>query len=194
MRAVRLRLLACLCLSYAACGDGGKPSPSDDATTGADTTGTYLPKPSDFAGFHEWDSFPNDAVAGAPKHDATLGPMTVYINKLPEPGSSEFPVGTLIVKETQEDDVTARRVFARAKRGGKYNASGAVGWEWFELKNNANGTVFQRWRGLGPPPPGEEDSCTGGYGGDSKGGCNACHMPVRDNDFVWTTGLQLSEF
>jgi hypothetical protein len=194
MRKLCLRVLASLWVLSAGCGDsGGTPAQPEDPSANEDP-GTYLPKPSDFARFHEWDSFPNDAVEGAPPHDATLGPMTVYINKLPAPGSTEFEVGTLIVKETNEDDPTVRRVFARAKRGGKYNKSGAVGWEWFELANNANGTVAQRWRGLGPPPPGEEDSCTTGYGGDAKGGCNACHLPVSDNDYVWTTGLQLSDF
>jgi hypothetical protein len=69
------------------------------------------------------------------------------------------------------------------KRGGNYDSSGAVDWEWFELKNLDDAHVTILWRGVGPP------------GGETYGGnptvCNDCHAGARSNDFVWTAGLAL---
>ena len=127
----RLSILGMLAVSLLSC--AGK----DPGTSNAAETSTFLPNLSDFADFHTWPSFPagNDAIADSIH---LVGPRRVYINKLPKPGSTEFAAGTIIVKETQQDDVTARDVIARAKRGGTFNAEGAVGWEWWELKNTAN--------------------------------------------------------
>ena len=134
----------------------------------------------DFQGFVDWPSlalqFPS--VSGSP-HAA--GPRTVFINHEPPPDATAFPVGTIIVKRTEADG----QLFARAKRGGDYNASGAVGWEWFELTTSASGAVAIKWRGFGPPL-GEA------YGGDPAAGCNACHKLAVDNDYVLTPGLTLA--
>jgi hypothetical protein len=154
---------------------------------------TYFPNATDFNGFHDWISMPAVAPPGSPTGPHALGPMTLYIKKLPPKGSTAFPAGTLIVKETQETDVTKRQTFALAKRGGDYNAAGAKGWEWFQFTNRVDGTVFQRWRGLGPPPvdaTGDTD-CTG-YGGDPEV-CNGCHEAASGNDYVYTIGLTLKD-
>jgi predicted CxxxxCH...CXXCH cytochrome family protein len=98
-----------------------------------------------------------------------------------------FPVGTIIVKETEEADVTQRTVFAMVKRGGGFNATGAVGWEWFKLGDNADGsaTILDR-----SPAP----DWTSPYGAEPVGDCNGCHLLAKSNDDVWDTALQLSRF
>jgi hypothetical protein len=124
---------------------------------------------------------PSDPIATSPH---LTGPRTEYLNKKPAPGSSEFPIGTIIVKEIGGGDVTTRGVFAMVKRGGGYNPEGASNWEWFELANGADGSETIRWRGVGPPL-GEM------YGGDPLGGCNGCHAGSRANDFVQSQRLRL---
>jgi hypothetical protein len=175
-----LRSLAMFALlSAPAC---GSTSSGDEG----DKPATFLPFEDAFQGYHDWKSMPATAKDGPPD-PLHMGPLTVYINKVPPANSSEFPPGTIIVKETNEADVTKRKVFAMAKRGGDFNKTGAVGWEWFELENKANGYVTEKWRGLGPPK-GES------YGGDKNGGCNGCHKKAESNDFIWSDGLQLSSF
>ncbi len=37
------------------------------------------------------------------------------------------------------------------KRGGGFNAEGAVGWEWFELTERDDESVAIKWRGVSAP-------------------------------------------
>ena len=114
------------------------------------------------------------------------GPLTTYINQTPPHGSAHFPVGTIIVKESSEADVTQRRVFAMVKRGGQFNVDGARNWEWFGLVNLSPTLELVEWRGEGPPS-------TVNYG-DSLTSCNDCHGGAASNDGVWTAGLSLASF
>ena len=108
-----------------------------------------------------------------------LGPRTHYINMVPPSGSTEFPVGTIIVEAMEG---ASAHTVAAVKRGGGYN--GGRNWEWFEVKENPVAIV---WRGLGPPN-GES------YGGDPNG-CNTCHSACGgDNDLRCSPYLQLSSF
>jgi len=135
---------------------------------------------SDFVGFRTWTSQSMESpVAGGSTHVSGL--RTVYINALPPPDATAFPVGTMIVKETQADG----KLFARVKRGGGYNATGAVDWEWFEIKEATGGAVVVNWHGVGPPA-GET------YGGDPNAGCNVCHRTASANDFVLSPWLKLA--
>jgi hypothetical protein len=140
-----------------------------------------------FNGFCSWSSAaavaPDDAGDGL--HG--LGPLRVYWNKTPAPGSTAFADGTLIAKSSQEADPTKRTIFAMAKVGGGYNPGGATNWEWYSLQENADCTVTTLWSA--PAPPSTES-----YAGQPVGDCNGCHMLVQDNDFVWDTALQLSSF
>ena len=134
---------------------------------------------SDFADFPSWSSQTFDTtVALGASHVA--GRRTVYINQRPPAGAAEFPVGTLIVKVTETDG----KIFARAKRGGNFNRSGALNWEWFELEEGTAG-LSVRWHGWGPPA-GEM------YGGDAGGACNGCHSAAAANDYVLSPGLVLT--
>jgi hypothetical protein len=157
-------------VALAACGT------TDDAQTGD----TFIAFSSSFTSFRDWTPMPSPGPADDGTYPAdVLGARTHYINMLPPSGSSEFPIGTIIVQSHGTD------LFARVKRGDNFNTSGAHGWEWFELKE---GPVAIVWRGVGPPA-GES------YGGDPKGGCNTCHAEhCAANDYVCAASLQLSSF
>lgn len=157
----------------------------------------------DFEGFHSWPSAPatpapslptvpgGDGVdAGSLAADGGVHvlPLTVYWNHAPPSGSPTFPVGTIIVKETDEPDLTARKIFAMVKRGGDFNATGAVNWEWFELQNSVDDGIVINWRGFGPPS-GSADV----YGGNPTI-CNNCHLIAAANDDVWSSAVQLANF
>jgi hypothetical protein len=184
--------LLALALGVAAVGCNSSP-PAASGTT-------FVAFASDFNGFHSWpyatampspDLPPVDASGVGPDGGATDGgvhpvPETEYW-KIPSPVTAdEFPLRTIIVKETNEVDPTARQVFALVKRGGDFNPTGAVNWEWYELKNNADGSVVISWQGYGPPS-GSADI----YGGNPAV-CNTCHIKAAANDYVWSAALQLS--
>ncbi|MBL8954061.1 MAG: hypothetical protein JNK82_25010 [Myxococcaceae bacterium] len=155
-------------LALWACGPAPEPEPE-----------SFVPFASHFARYTSWESFV--IPGGAQQEDAHVsGDRTLYLKRRPPRGATRYPVGTLIVK------VTPLQVFAMAKRGGGYNAQGAVDWEWLELE----GTVeqpFIRWRGIGAPD-GE------GYGPPGESSCNLCHDGAAHNDFVRAAPLQLSEW
>ncbi len=162
------------------CSNGPSSSSSGD---------TYIAFGSSFAGYEKWEKFDLAAAespgdGGIPLSDAgcaaghdTSANRVGYLSQRPPKGSKEFPVGTIIVKEMQKPTAESGwQVFAMVKRGGGYNASGAKGWEWFEIKKDANLPLIV-WRGVGPPA-GE------GYGAPACGGCNSCHGAAAGNDFV----------
>lgn len=160
------------------------PATTDPAPVGATTFTAFS---QNFSGFHAWTSMPAVSTHAGDTGLHGDGAMTVYINRLPPHGAGEFPVGTIIVKESNGGDVRDRQVFAMVKRGASFNASGAKGWEWFELQGQCGkDEPVISWRGVGPPA-GEK------YGGDTRG-CNPCHANQAENDFVRTDGLTLSSF
>jgi hypothetical protein len=144
----------------------------------------------DFTGFHTWSNAPAAPLPGASDGGDGihgLGPLTVYWNQSPPHGSTSFPVSTIIVKESQQADVTQRVTFAMVKRGCGYNSAGANGWEWFSLEDNADGTATILWRGLAPLA-GQT------YANQPAGDCNGCHQGISSNDYVWDAPLELSKF
>lgn len=156
---------------------------TDDTSTTGDTLIAFA---TNFAGYHDWSDTVIDA-SSTPASTHLAGKRTVYINKTPPSGSTEFPVGTIIVKELEDNAEGEKQVFAMVKRGGGYNSKGAADWEWFELQNADADAVTIVWRGVGPPA-GEK------YAGDPNGGCNVCHGGAADNDFVQTPALDLDTF
>jgi hypothetical protein len=160
--------------------DGGTPALADDGTG-------FIAFQRDFQAFASWTHFELEATAPvgtgpglAAVHLA--GKRVVYVNQMPAHGQTEFAKGTIIVK-TMETGET----FARVKRGGGYNKSGARGWEWFELKPVGADWVIL-WRGITPPT----GVCS--YGGTMGGACNDCHAGFTNNDFVATSALDLTAF
>jgi hypothetical protein len=171
-------------LTLAAC---GSPPPDD--------TGQFVPLQKDFADFRSWTKFdlglglaPVQVDGGAADGGVHVAvPRIIYLNMVPPPGSTAFPVGTILVKTTGEGTATPGDTFAMAKRGGSYNMRGAPGWEWFELTDATDGTPLILWRGI-VPPAGE------GYAGISGGVCNECHAAFAGNDYVGSDKLLLSMF
>jgi hypothetical protein len=142
----------------------------------------FIALPSDFTGFHSWHSIAITADL-APGDSHINGPRHVFYNHKPPAGSTQFPVGTIIVKETDPGPVTQRTVFASVKRGGDFDPTGDVNWEWFSLQNLPDGTESVLWRGPGP-------SSGGVYGTGALGGCNACHGVAKSTDYVMTPQLR----
>ncbi len=184
--------------ALAACSGGG--SSGAGSSSGAPATveaGAPAPALTEFVaqaqtfdGFCAWHS----AVA-TPSGTVPLGvhgtePMNVYWKASPPHGSTQFPVGTVVLKETTEADAGARLVFAMVKRtahGGDYNMTGADGWEWFSLEDNGDCTASILWRG--PQAP-----IVTTYTDLHIGDCNGCHEMAVANDYVWDTALQLTAF
>ena len=142
----------------------------------------FIAETSDFTGFHSWPSIAI-TIDIAPGDSHINGPRHVFFNHAPPAGSTEFPVGTILVKETDPGPVTARTVFASVKRGGDFDPTGDVDWEWFSLQNLADGTEGILWRGPGP-------ASGGVYGNGALGGCNACHGSAMATDYVLTPALE----
>jgi len=140
-----------------------------------------------FDNFCNWSSAPATNSEDASDGIHAPGPLTVYWNNSPPHGSSTFPIRTIIIKESQQADVTTRTAFAMVKRGCGFNADGALNWEWFSLADNGDCTMSQLWRGAFAPA-GET------YSNKPVGDCNGCHGMVVDNDYVWDSALQLSNF
>jgi hypothetical protein len=121
---------------------------------------------SDFEGFRAWPSFKRQAAPDVGGGAHVAGDRTVYINQLPPAGSTAFPKGTIIIKDMGGAEP---KLFAMVKRNESYNPTGAVGWEWFEVKElSGDAVVDVEWHGVGPPD-GEA------YAGNAEGGCNGCH-------------------
>lgn len=148
---------------------------------------TFIAFASHFQGYRTWEvtsiADPGPPPVSSPDGGVDThfgGPRKVYLNKRASPGAAEYPVGTLLVKDVLLGG--GSRTFALAKRSATYNTSGALGWEFFELRVSESGAVTDlKWRGLGPPlGDGDGDP----YGVD--GGCNACHGAARASDSILT--------
>ncbi|HET9988261.1 MAG TPA: hypothetical protein VFQ65_07070 [Kofleriaceae bacterium] len=164
--ALVLAVVAC-----SACGSSPATSDASDAFIAFNPT---------FAPFRTWTMVHDELLDPEGTLPAGVaGPRDQFINVQPATGSSEFPIGTVIV-EVRTD---SGKIFASVKRGGNFNAAGDKNWEYFELQEDP---VKYLWRGLGPP-------LGDTYGGDPNG-CNQCHSQCAANDFVCSPKLQLASF
>jgi hypothetical protein len=176
-----LRALGCCTLLIAAA--GATLVGCSDAAQPVEPTGPFIAFSDAFKGYHSWKSYEIDGPDVDVVHIG--GKKKLFINKLPSAKTGKFPVGTVIIKEQQnEADILKRRVFAMVKRGGTFNVGGADGWEWFEVEpqGDAVDTALLKWRGVGPPS-GEA------YGGDKNGGCNGCHRSGATSDFTMSAPM-----
>jgi hypothetical protein len=150
----------------------------------------------DFANFRTWERVelpPEGACLNAPP-GSPPAPRAVYINRRPPPGATEFPIGTIIVKTTECGDPQTWTIHAMVKRGGGYNAAGALGWEYFELgiarpDSTTPNVPLVNWRGT-VPNDGHGYTDDQGVVQDS---CNSCHATpaARRNDSVLSPSLSL---
>jgi len=156
---------------------------------------TFIPSPADLCAYPSWTKYVEPDGGGdsvlAPGASADSGVIhagngrTEYINQVPPHGSTEFPVGTMIVKTIEGQP----QVFAMAKRGGGYNSNGpggaAINWEWFELDPAACSSGFV-WSGAFPP-------ANQSYGG-TPNACNDCHGGFQSNDYVASPRIVLKDY
>jgi hypothetical protein len=142
----------------------------------------FIATAADFTGFRSWSAIAITADI-APGDSHLNGPRHVFYNRVPAKGATKFPVGTILVKETDPGPLTQRTVFAMVKRGGDYDPTGDVDWEWFQLLNESDGTESIIWRGSGP-------AGGGAYGNGPLGGCDACHGSAERTDYVMTPQLE----
>ena len=164
----------------AACGTSDDTSSTESAASGC-----FLAFNTQYSDFRTWTSYSFDGPGEGDAGVHVAGPRIEYIKAAPPHGSATFPVGTLIVKEVGIGDPANHHIFAMAKRGCDFNASGAKGWEWMEIQEISGGASII-WRGVGPPA-GEV------YGGDPTG-CNSCHVACSDNDSVCSSHVRLTAF
>jgi hypothetical protein len=178
---IRLQLPIGACLGALALACGG-PTPLERKAL--PERSVFIAMERDFQSFRSWGSA---LLPSAPAVSVThpAGPRRVYINAFPPEPRADFPVGTLIVKETVPDAKGRVRLLGMVKRGGGYNRAGASGWEWFELEERYDWNVGIVWRGLSAPD-GES------YGGDPEGTCNSCHRRNASTDYVQSAALRLT--
>ena len=155
-------LILTIVLLLAACGGSG-----------SDAAPQFIAAQRDFANYRTWSRYDLGVNSGDAVH--TQGSRVVYINKIPAHGSTQFPLGTILVKTIGEDTAAPGKTFGMAKRGGGFNAQGSVGWEWFEIDGTPQPIIV--WHGT-EPPPGEAYNPTGV--GDQ---CNDCHRNAKDGVF-----------
>lgn len=155
--------LGAVCALLAACG-GGKGEPA-----------TFIALDRDFLGYSSWLTM---TLPHQPLADLTepMGPRVAFLNKRPPKGASEYPVGTIIVKEIQDQpDADTWPRFAIAKRGGGFNPDGAAGWEFFLLRLDTQGNLYITSRGLAPSDTGFDGGGDQYTPAGAAGGCNICH-------------------
>jgi hypothetical protein len=156
---------------------------------------------SDFCNYQSWTHYEFDGIPDAAAPDTLTGDggcslthnfqveRDLYLNHAPSHGSTEFPPGTIIIKEQHDDTNPGNwHVYGMAKdREGDYNASsGCAGWEWFELSDDAGAMCPSiQWRG--PGPMGSQ------YAGCANTTCTSCHA-AAGNDCVQSNALRLSSY
>jgi hypothetical protein len=160
--------------------------PGGSGAGGGATPTTFVATAASFQGFRNWMSYPAMGPGGVTDGLDPSVPRTAYLNAPPKDGSTTFPTSTILVKEFDQGAIVDRQVFAMVKRGDGYNTDGAMGWEWFELKNLDDTNVEIVWRGVAPP--------AGDMYAPGSVTCNDCHAGAQSNDFVWSTALSLSSF
>ena len=147
--------------------------------------GIYIALGRDLDDYESWSVFDRGVDPVPPSHE---GRSVIYLDPLPDPGATEFAVGTRIVRvEEVGDDPTTWQVHAMVKRGGGFNPDGALGWEFFELSLTASHEPFIVWRGEGPA---DGDGYLPPEGGDLLS-CNHCHGAAIENDSVLSPVLDL---
>jgi hypothetical protein len=164
-------------------GCGGATKPPVEQFVAAD---------SDVADFWTWytQPFVADAVA-----DIVYPPgsRVGFLNHRPPAGTTSYPLGTIIVKAIENDNVPANwELFGIAKRGGDYNAAGAHGWEFLLLRVD-DGVAHIYSRGLTPTVDGRADMVVneGSYFAGGQVACDVCHgqKMYAPTDFIIDTPL-----
>jgi hypothetical protein len=179
-----LRTLAAGALLLCGCLDHELPA------AGAGERDVFIALQRDFRDFRDWMQFP---LRTAVMHAGVSGPVFAYLNELPPADATVFPVGTIFVKTVEIGPATEWTVHAMVKRGGGFNAQGALDFEYFDLAINDDDIPVIMWRGEKPPTDhGYENLLGGGADPTLEADCNGCHTG-SDRDAVLSAPLALDE-
>lgn len=130
----------------------------------------------DFANYRSWSKIEEESgskplLGGAHQGADPTAIRRIYKKQImanPDTTQQGYPVGTLIVKEVQQNSAITE-ITAMVKRGGTFNATNG-GWEWFML-DPSNSAIIARG-----------DNLLGGA-------CNGCHSqtknPINGIDYVF---------
>lgn len=123
----------------------------------------------DFAPFESW---PRVSLGDGAGEGHAAGARHVYHNRGPHRG--RYPVGTILVKAVETTaPFTTWELFGMVKRGGGFNADGALDWEFFTLRFDAGRVPVIVARGENP-----KEAAEGAHGYEDGGSgvtCNRCH-------------------
>jgi len=137
----------------------------------------FVATSADFANFRSWaevavNQGPDPALGTAHQGNDETVTRTIYIKDDASRGSNgEFPVGTLVVKDTRDAEGNTMEVTAMVKRGNNFNPDNND-WEWFMLTPDGeiaedNGMVM---RGAAL----------------MQGMCGGCHTQAANQDFIFS--------
>lgn len=181
LRAPRTLLGLCalpLALAPAACLDNQLDT---DGEVEVGQKNLFIAQTRDFRAYEDWMVFEHEQKAD---HGGLVGKVSVYVNELPDPETHLFPVGTILFKTMDIEGADRIIIHAMVKRSLSYNAQGALGWEYFELIFEADGTPVILWRGQDPPPDEKYQALLGAQNLDTSletdGTCNSCHKDGQD--------------
>lgn len=163
--------------------DAGVSSDNGDAGESAPVAEKklFIAQNKDFKDFKDWMTFTRE-VQG--QHEGLSGVMTIYVNQAPDTAKKTFPVGTILFKTTEVQGFDKPVIHAMTKRGGGFNAAGAIGWEYFELLMGKNDVPAILWRGAKPPAGEMYQALLGSANVErpmtTDADCNSCHAEGTD--------------
>ncbi len=134
---------------------------------------------SDFQSFRTWTKVTTkkgaDPALGGMAHGGNDENVTrnIFIKKdVSRSPNGEYPIGTIIVKESLKGDGSVLAITAMVKRESKFNPQ-HKGWEWFMLAENGN--------------IGKDANGNPMRGANLMDGmCNGCHAGASNKDYVFT--------
>jgi hypothetical protein len=124
-----------------------------------------------FSNYTSWKliaqkSGPSPSLSSAHNGNDSLAARRVYDKGNESRTKGQYPVGTVLLKETKNAAGTIIELTAMVKRGKAFNAA-QNDWEWFML-NPTDGKIMDRGASL------------------MNGMCGGCHSALSDKDYVFS--------
>lgn len=147
---------------------------SDDEDTVTPST-EVIANDASFAGFMTWSKDATlkgaDPALGGMAHGGNDSTVTrnVYYKNGQNPVSGVYPVGTTIVKHSENPTKTVNEFTAMVKRGGEFNKAQG-GWEYFMI--GADGKIADGGKMRGANL--------------MNGMCAGCHAGAKNKDYIFT--------
>ncbi len=164
-------LLAVLVASTGCAADVGTATPRDP----------FIALARDLDGFRSWPNiFLEEPFTLDGGH--RVGTSHVFVNGEVPPDGQPFALGTILVKTVEDGDPSTWEIHAMVKRGGGYNAAGAIDWEWLDVALTDAGEPIIAWRGEGSAAdPGAYVTASG-----ENIPCNSCHVYAMRRDYAFS--------